>query len=84
MTAQTYYAFLYIQHAELNRQLQVQLSGVREEHQAVLGRLTEAHDLLEKHVETSNRAQESEVKITHTDNICELYSLLRICPCRKC
>lgn len=55
--------FSHQQHTELNKQLQLQLSGLREEHQAVLGRLKEAHSLLEKHVETSNRAQESEVQL---------------------
>ena len=54
---------LYTQkkHTELNKQLQVQLSGLREEHQTVLSCLKEAHSLLEKHVEASNKAQEGEV-----------------------
>ena len=51
----------HTQHTELTKQLQVQLSGVREEHRAVLGRLKEAHTLLDKHIHTSNTAQESEV-----------------------
>ena len=37
------------------------MSGLREEHQTVLSRLKEAHSLLEKHVEASNKAQEGEV-----------------------
>ena len=48
---------------ELNKQLQSQLSGVREEHQAVLAQLKQAHTLLDKHIETCNKAQESEVCI---------------------
>ena len=46
---------------ELTKQLQTQLCGLREEHQAMLGRLKDAHSLLDKHVEASNRLQESEV-----------------------
>ena len=73
------YTCINLQHAELNKQLQVQLSSVRDEHQAVLSRLKEAHVLLDKHIETSNKAQESEVKSqnVHTKrsvghyNICE-------------
>ena len=53
---------MHKKHTELNKQLQVQLFGLREEHQTVLGHLKEAHSLLEKHVETSNKAQEGEVR----------------------
>lgn len=60
----TDYSILYVSYSqtvELNKQLQVQLSGVRGEHQTVLDQLKEAHSLLDKHIETCNRAQENEV-----------------------
>ena len=49
---------------ELNRQLQAQLSGVREEHHAVLEQLKEAHSLLDKHIDTCNRAQQNEASLS--------------------
>ena len=50
-----------LQTTELNKQLTAQLAGVRGEHQTLLDQLKEAHSLLDKHIESSNRAQDSEV-----------------------
>ena len=80
---------LDLQNAELNKQLQVQLSSVRDEHQTVLSRLKEAHALLDKHIETSNKAQENEVTsqnacvrnspwFTYIYNICEIQHNLQM------
>ncbi len=49
------------QHMELNRQLQVQLAGLREEHQTTIQQMKEAHTLIERHVESSARLGASEV-----------------------
>jgi len=46
---------------ELSRQLQAQLVGLREEHQAILQRLKEAHGLIERHLETNAQLSASEV-----------------------
>ena len=52
-----------LQQVELNHQLQAQLLGLREEHQAILQQLKEAHNLIQRHVETSAKLSSSKVGV---------------------
>ncbi len=47
---------------ELNKQLQVQLASLREEHQTTIQQMKEAHSLIERHVDSSARLSVSEVR----------------------
>lgn len=58
--------FSGLQQVELNHQLQAQLLGLREEHQAILQQLKEAHNLIQRHVETSVKLSANKVGATHT------------------
>lgn len=50
-----------LKHTELTKQLQLQLTSLREEYQRALQQLKEAHTLIDKHVESNSRLQTSEV-----------------------
>lgn len=49
---------------ELNRQLQDQLSALREEHQGMIQQLKEAHSVIDRHIESTTMLSANEVKFT--------------------
>ena len=55
------YVMCSLKHTELTKQLQLQLTSLREEHQGALQQLKEAHSLIDKHVKSNSRLQTSEV-----------------------
>ena len=56
------YHNLLLQQLEVVDRLQDQLTGLREEHCSVLQSLKDAHQLIERHVETANKATNKEVE----------------------